>query len=189
MGPHYAAVVVAPLVNPPVTVVHPVYVVSDFGRSGIRPAGALFYEPAYQTVVRQMAALVIATEGPVFDDVLVRRVAEAHGFGRAGAVIRKAVLAVVDRSVHRTIDPDGRTVFWPAGITPQTVAYRRASRTDRKTADIPFEELVALARTLDLDNLFDPDALEGMRRELELERLQDPTRSRVMRVVNVARTG
>ena len=186
---HYAAVVVAPLVNPPVTVVHPVYVVSDFGRSGIRPAGALFYEPAYQTVVRQMAALVIATEGPVFDDVLVRRVAEAHGFGRAGAVIRKAVLAVVDRSVHRTIDPDGRTVFWPAGITPQTVAYRRASRTDRKTADIPFEELVALARTLDLDNLFDPDALEGMRRELELERLQDPTRSRVMRVVNVARTG
>ena len=189
VGPHYAAVVVAPLVNPPVTVVHPVYVASDFGTSGIRPAGALFYEPAYQTVVRQMAALVIATEGPVFDDVLVRRVAEAHGFGRAGAVIRKAVLAVVDRSVHRTIDPDGRTVFWPAGITPQTVAYRRASRTDRKTADIPFEELVALARTLDLDNLFDPDALEGMRRELELERLQDPTRSRVMRVVNVARTG
>ena len=185
----YAAVVVAPLVNPPVTVVHPVYVVSDFGTSGIRPAGALFYEPAYQTVVRQMAALVIATEGPVFDDVLVRRVAEAHGFGRAGAVIRKAVLAAVDRSVHRTIDPDGRTVFWPAGITPQTVAYRRASRTDRKTADIPFEELVALARTLDLDNLFDPDALEGMRRELELERLQDPTRSRLMRVVNVARTG
>ena len=189
VGPHYAAVVVAPLVNPPVTVVHPVYVASDFGTSGIRPAGALFYEPAYQTVVRQMAALVIATEGPVFDDVLVRRVAEAHGFGRAGAVIRKAVLAVVDRSVHRTIDPDGRTVFWPAGITPQTVAYRRASRTDRKTADIPFEELVALARTLDLDNLFDPDALEGMRRELELERLQDPTRSRVMRVVNMARTG
>ena len=186
---HYAAVVVAPLVNPPVTFVHPVYVVSDFGRSGIRPAGALFYEPAYQTVVRQMAALVIATEGPVFDDVLVRRVAEAHGFGRAGAVIRQAVLAAVDRSVHRTIDPDGRTVFWPAGITPQTVAYRRAYRTDRKTADIPFEELVALARTLDLDNLFDPDALEGMRRELELERLQDPTRSRVMRVVNVARTG
>jgi hypothetical protein len=163
--------------------------VSDFGTSGIRPAGALFYEPAYQTVVRQMAALVIATEGPVFDDVLVRRVAEAHGFGRAGAVIRKAVLAAVDRSVHRTIDPDGRTVFWPAGITPQTVAYRRAYRTDRKTADIPFEELVALARTLDLDNLFDPDALEGMRRELELERLQDPTRSRLMRVVNVARTG
>ena len=80
-------------------------------------------------------------------------------------------------------------MFWPAGITPQTVAYRRASRTDRKTADIPFEELVALARTLDLDNLFDPDALEGMRRELELERLQDPTRSRVMRVVNVARMG
>jgi hypothetical protein len=58
--------------------------------------------------------------------------------------------------VLRTIDPDGRTVFWPAGNTPQTVAYRRASRTDRKTADIPFEELIALARTLDLDNLFDP---------------------------------
>ena len=172
------------------------YVVSDFRASGIRPAGALFYEPAYQTVVRQMAALVIATEGPVFDDVLVRRVAEAHGFGRAGAVIRQAVLGAVDRSVLRTIDPDGRTidsdgrtVFWPAGTTPRTVVYRRASRTDRKVADIPFEELVALARTLDLDNLFDPDALEGMRRELELERLQDPTRSRVMRAVNMARTG
>ena len=189
VGAHYAAVVVAPLVKQPVTVVHPVYVVSDFGTSGIRPAGALFYEPAYQTVVRQMVALVIATEGPVFDDVLVKRVADAHGFGRAGTVIWQAVLAAVDRPVLRTIDPDGRTVFWPAGNTPQTVAYRRASRTDRKTADIPFEELVALARTLDLDNLFDPDALEGMRRELELERLQDPTRSRVMRVVNVARTG
>lgn len=189
VGEHYAAVVDAPLVKPRVAVAHPVYVVTDFGRSGIRPAGALFYEPAYQTVVRQMAALVIATEGPVFDDILVKRVADAHGFGRAGTVIRQAVLAAVDRSVLRTIDPDGRTVFWPAGIAAQTVAYRRASRTDRKTADIPFEELVALARTLDLDNLFDPDALEGMRQELELERLQDPTRSRVLRVVNVARTG
>ena len=170
-------------------VAHPPYVVTDIGTSGIRAAGALFYEPAYQTVVRQMVALVIATEGPVFDDVLVKRVADAHGFGRAGTVIRQAVLGAVDRLVLRTIDPDGRKVFWPAGITPQTVVFRRAARTDRKTADIPFEELVALARTLDLDNLFDPDALEGMRQELELERLQDPTRSRVLRVVNVARTG
>ncbi len=189
VGEHYASVVDAPSGELPVTVAHPAYVVTDFRTSGIRPAEALFYEPAYQTVVRQMVALVIATEGPVFDEVLVKRVADAHGFGRAGTVIRQAVLAAVDRPVLRTIDPDGRTVFWPAGNTPQTVAYRRASRTDRKTADIPFEELIALARTLDLDNLFDPDALEGMRRELELERLQDPTRSRVMRVVNVARTG
>ena len=211
-GKRYASIVDAPLVKPPANhptpsppdgnalrslsptprlhrplTAHPVYVVTAFGTSGIRPAGALFYEPAYQTVVRQMTALVVATEGPVFDEVLVKRVADAHGFGRAGAVIRQAVLRTVDRSVLRTTDPDGRTVFWPAGITPQTVAYRRASRTDRKTADIPFEELVALARTLDLDNLFDPDALEGMRRELELERLQDPTRSRVMRAVNMAR--
>jgi hypothetical protein len=44
-----------------------------------------FYELNYQPILRAMAAVVIRTEGPIFMELLVTRIARAHGFGRRSA--------------------------------------------------------------------------------------------------------
>ena len=45
-----------------------------------------FYEPSYRPVLAAAVAHVLATEAPIFEDLLVRRIARAHGFGRTGSI-------------------------------------------------------------------------------------------------------
>jgi uncharacterized protein DUF3320 len=43
-----------------------------------------------------MAAYVIQKEGPIFSDLLIARIARAHGFSRSSGKIRETILAVID---------------------------------------------------------------------------------------------
>jgi len=69
---------------------------------GVTPRADLFYEARYAALLRQMVAHVIEVEGPIYDDVLVTRIARAHGFQRSGSNIQALVLAAVDRRFPRT---------------------------------------------------------------------------------------
>ncbi len=73
------------------------YQLADLTAAGFTPDRAQFYETSYRPTLRKMVAHVIAVEGPIFADVLVQRIARAHGFARAAGRIQETVLDVVER--------------------------------------------------------------------------------------------
>jgi hypothetical protein len=71
------------------------YVVASPADCGKQAEAHNFYEPGYRATLEAMASHVIAVEGPIVADVLVARIARAHGFQRAGERIRSCVLSSV----------------------------------------------------------------------------------------------
>jgi hypothetical protein len=134
-----------------------------------------------------MVALVIATEGPVYDATLVERVRAAHGFGRAGGRIREAVLGAVDTGVRRVVEGDDRTVYFGATVDPARVAFRRSDRSVRDVDAIPVMELAGLARALDVGNKFNDDAVIAMRDVLGVARVGAPMRERLLAAISLAK--
>jgi very-short-patch-repair endonuclease len=163
------------------------YEVADFRKAGIGTNADAFYEDWYRPTLRRMVALVIATEGPVYDATLVERVRAAHGFGRAGGRIREAVLGAVDTGVRRVVEGDDRTVYFGATVDPARVAFRRSDRSVRDVDAIPVMELAGLARALDVGNKFNDDAVIAMRDVLGVARVGAPMRERLLAAISLAK--
>jgi hypothetical protein len=125
-----------------------------------------------------MVAHVITIEGPIFDDVLVQRIARAHGFARAAGRIRETVLDAVERKFPRSME-DGRKIFWPENADKsQFPPFRNSSADARDHTDIPLVELAALAREY-LTAGFEPkEAAVMIARHLNIGRLREATRER-----------
>lgn len=106
-----------------------------------------------------MVAHVLAGEAPNYEELLVRRVARAHGLQRVGYLVREAIVAQIDTSVTRT--DDGRPVLWPPGEEPRvSFPHRAADPGVRGHADTPMAELVGLAGTLQ-SNASEADGTEA----------------------------
>ena len=73
------------------------YTITDFSASGLRPNASRFYEGGYRPILRQMVALVVATEAPIYEDIMVERIARAHGFQRSGNNIYQIIKGVIGR--------------------------------------------------------------------------------------------
>src|ERR1700736_6498051 len=106
---------------------------------------ALIRQMSMETVLNSMVALTLKHEAPIYEDVLVARIARAHGFQRSGDRIQKAVSKVVGRRYRKTQD-DGRTVVWGEN-SPETVlvSYRKSQSEVRSHTDTPVVELASLA--------------------------------------------
>jgi Protein of unknown function (DUF3320) len=92
------------------------YTVADAAKVG-RPDRERFYDGAYSATLKAMIAHVIDAEGPIFEDVLVDRIARAHGMQRSGNQIRRRVLLLLPAGVSR-IGEGQRTVVWPSSKDP-----------------------------------------------------------------------
>lgn len=154
------------------------YKIADFQKAGLIPRPETFYDTAYRPVLRRMTAQVIATEGPIFDDLLVRRIARAHGFARAAGRIRETVLDVVEYKFPRTMEDD-RKIFWPENSDTVTVfPFRRASLEERDHTDIPLAEIASLAKSFLEQGSDAAEAAILIGRELGLGRLREAARVR-----------
>jgi len=135
-----------------------------------------------------VVAKVIEVEGPIYDNVLVTRIARAHGFQRSGNNIQALVLAAVDHRFPRTKE-DGREVLWKEGSrTEIPVPYRLSSREIRSHADIPIVELAGLAGPFARLRMKNEGILRRMAEQFELGRLRDATRARFERAITLARS-
>src|SRR5262249_5694324 len=100
------------------------YQVADLEAAGFKADRDAFYDAGYRPALRRMVAHVISVEGPIFYDLLVHRVARAHGFGRAAGKIREIILDVIERRFPRTSE-SGRKIVWPEGAdTTQPPSFR-----------------------------------------------------------------
>lgn len=111
-----------------------------------RPNRGLFHEAEYTPTLRAMIAKVIEQEAPIRDDLLVERVARAHGIGRSGRLVRERVLSIARRSIHLQREDTGSTFAWPDEGAPDRWKNFRApaSTADiRQIEEIAREELTA----------------------------------------------
>jgi very-short-patch-repair endonuclease len=163
------------------------YVATNFSLLGLRLDPGRFYDREYETILNSMVAFALKHEAPIYEDVLVARIARAHGFQRSGDRIQKAVSKVVARKYRKTQD-DGRIVVWSEN-SPETVlvSYRKSQSEVRSHTDTPVAELASLALPYIRVRLADDDILYRMANHFQLGRLREPTRVRFQSAINLAR--
>jgi very-short-patch-repair endonuclease len=164
------------------------YTGTDFSLSDLRPEPNRFYDDDYRSNLRKMITLVVDTEAPIFEDVLVERVARAHGFQRSGNNIYQVIRSLMTRDYARSQESD-RVVVWPKGAkTDRPWPYRESSQAIRSHGDIPIAELAGLAEPFVRLGMGDEDVLRRMAEHFRLERLREATRKRFEEALNLARS-
>jgi Protein of unknown function (DUF3320) len=162
------------------------YVISDPTKIG-SPSRELFYSSEYSANLRAMIAHVIDVEGPIFEDLLIDRIARAHGMQRSGNQIRQRVVALLPRDVSRTNEGD-RKVVWPSGVdTDAPHAFRDNTAGERGHEDVPLNELAALATRFIRLRLDDEAVLRKLAEQFDLGRLRETTRARFEAALRLAR--
>jgi len=103
-----------------------------------------FADPANRPQVEKVVRAVVEREGPIYADVLARRVAGAWGVTRmtdkASDVVSAAIPSDIVISTHGT-----GGVYWPSGVDPESYAGYRVPSSDptakRAIDEIPLEEI------------------------------------------------
>lgn len=130
------------------------YVVADFSRLSVLANPDLFYDPGYDATLTALIDYVLAKEAPIAERQLVQRVARAHGFQRAGRVIRDRVMSVA--GMHYLIDQEdggGQFVWLDSAQRESWNIARSPTRPEeiRPIEDIHLDE-IRIAR----DEVADP---------------------------------
>jgi very-short-patch-repair endonuclease len=163
------------------------YVATNFSSLGLRPEATRFYDREYEPLLSGMIAHVLKSESPIYEDLLLVRIARAHGFQRSGERIQRAVAKVIGKKYRKTQD-DGRSVIWDESSSPSGLVAYRTSRPDiRSHVDIPIAELASLAVPFVRVRLADDDILYRMADHFKLGRLREPTRIRFQSAVDFAK--
>lgn len=162
------------------------YSATSFSELGLRPEASRFYDHDYDAVLQRMVVHILEQESPIYQDLLIERIARAHGFQRSGDRIQRAVAKVIGKQYRRTKD-DGRTVIWGDGPASRIVTYRNCEPDVRSHGDVPVAELASLAVPFIRVRLSDDDILYRMADHFKLGRLREPTRVRFQMAVDLAR--
>ena len=152
------------------------YVATNFDDAIHKPDPERFHANEYSSQLRKMIDHVIDSEGPIHQDVLVRRIARHHGFRRAGRQIRERVLSLAKGRRGRTTESVG-LFFWPKGTVKERRAPARHSDRDDEMRNVDYicrEEIEAIREVLALDD--DPIAFA---RHIGIARLSKQGRQRL----------
>lgn len=88
------------------------YRVSDYSAFHQRICPENFHDDGYTPVLLELIKHTLECEAPIADELLVQRIARAHGFMRTGRLIRHRVLDIVDAHFHLRDDPCGGSFVW-----------------------------------------------------------------------------
>ena len=161
------------------------YQVTDF--SGffaiVRPE--YFHEEGYDSTLGDLISHVLAKEAPILESLLVQRIARAHGFQKAGRLIRERVLEFVDRAHHLREDPIGGSFVWPneeAHTGWSSYRIPTSEEHSRKIEEISFEELRAAASACK-----GPDLPTEIARMFGIKRLASAGRERLTAMIELCR--
>ncbi|WP_244479920.1 DUF3320 domain-containing protein [Methylobacterium sp. Leaf94] len=163
-----------------------VYRIADLNDLGRPVEPGRFYDASYRPTLSAMVDYVLSVEGPIYEELLIRRIARAHGIQRVGPLVRDAIAAQIDASVARTED-DGRPVLWPRGEEPRTsYPHRPANAAVRSHSDTPMPELVGIAITLP-SNASEAERAKMIGQRLGLSRIESAARARFEKASQLAR--
>lgn len=149
------------------------YISASFDEDCFSPDPDSFYSDEYGDRLVRMIEHLLDVEGPIHEEILIKRIVRHHGFQRAGNQIRNTVLTLARNTGRVTSEPTGR-FFW--SHKSNGVPSRYANRDDelRNVDYICSEELRAISEALRLDK--DPTNLA---RTLGIARLSKSARQRI----------
>lgn len=156
------------------------YWIADFEGESFLPDPDLFYSEEYQPRLSAMIDHVINAEGPIHEDVLVRRIARHHGFHRAGRQIRDIVIDLAKKHQGKTKEDVG-FFFWRKETVKERIAPARYVNRDeemRKAEYICQEEIREIRDALSLG-----DDVVALARKIGVSRLKKGTRNRFEKVL------
>lgn len=146
------------------------YRLTDFAPLSHLIDPARFYEPDYNGALRTIIERILKAEAPIAETALVQRVARAHGFQRAGRVIRDRVMQLVQTQHHVTQDGDGERFAWvshEAAVAGVQARFPAGEDHIRQIEDISLAELRAAgtADPVEIARLFGVRRLGASARE------------------------
>ncbi len=161
------------------------YRITNF-TSEIAPSRGHIYEFEYRSIMRRMVAHIIMSEGPLFDDLVARRIARAHGLKRATRKLLDITRDVTDSRFPRSTE-GARIILWPMDADPKLLApFRRAALSVRDHPDIPLAELASLAIPILAEDPSVENAVVLMGRRMGLGRITANTRLRLQEAAELA---
>lgn len=162
------------------------YEVTDFEGFGFAPDRDRLYDVGYRPMLRRMATHIIAAEAPIFQDLLARRIARAHGLARATRKLLEITQEIAEQKFSRTAEGD-RTIIWPEIADARHLSpFRRAPLSVRDHVDIPLVELASLAVEFLADGSKVEETAVLMSRQIGLGRILSKTRSRLIEAAVLA---
>ena len=144
--PAYAGLGQPPLRNVGQAISDGLYRTTDFAPVSAIIEPERFYDPLYDTALAGLISHVLAAEAPIAETVLVQRIARAHGFQRAGRVIRDRVMALVQRRHLIEEEAGGGRFVWTDAVSQSTWNRARLPASDddiRQIEEIALAELRA----------------------------------------------
>lgn len=158
------------------------YVFANLDQECYRPDLDQFYSADYEKRLAAMIDHVIDTEGPVHEDVLIKRIARHHRVQRISNQFRETVTALAQRRRGRTIEEDIQArFFWRKGTVKEKLAPARYEGRDDELKDLNVickEELRAIHVALKLGD--DPFLLA---RRLGVVRISQAVKTRLEKVL------
>jgi very-short-patch-repair endonuclease len=130
------------------------YVFANLTKAGLVADPGLFYGEIYNPNLTAMIVHVVEAEGPIHEDVLVRRIARHHGFQRSGQQIRERVLLIAKQN-HESSQEDVGIFFWAKGTYKTGRVPARYSGRDEDLKTVEFickDEILSIARTLEISS-------------------------------------
>lgn len=146
----------------------------------IDPEG--FYDSKYDAPLINLIGHVISAEAPIAETALVQAVARAHGFKKAGSVIRERVMTLAQQHFHVEADRLDRRFVWPDSDAPSSWGRPRppASEEDiRQIEDIALPELRAAA----IASKCVADVPVDVARQFGIRRLSVTARNRIIQAM------
>ena len=128
------------------------YQVTDFAPLASEIDPKRFHDTDYDTILSTLMTHVLTAEAPIAEALLVQRIARAHGFQRAGRVIRDRIMTLAERQHHVEEEVGGGRFVWTDSVAPSTWRWARrpASENDiRQIEEIALAELRIAARSGD----------------------------------------
>ncbi|WGS18633.1 MULTISPECIES: DUF3320 domain-containing protein [unclassified Bradyrhizobium] len=163
------------------------YEPTDFESLGETITKDKLYQPEYRAVIERMVTHVIRSEGPVFDELVARRIARVHGLARATGKLLQITRDVTDPVFARSSE-DNRSIVWPGADSQKLVPFRDASKEVRDHPDVPLVELASLAASFLAAGHTISKTAELMSRRMGLKRMAENTRSRFEAAAELARS-
>jgi very-short-patch-repair endonuclease len=124
------------------------YRLTDFAEHKATIDPDAFYEPAYNATLLNLIGHVLETEAPISEAALVQRIARAHGFQRAGRIIRTRVMQIAKRHFHVVQGVGDDRFIWSTAEARASFDFYRLPTTEieiRQIEDIAPEEIRAAA--------------------------------------------
>jgi very-short-patch-repair endonuclease len=150
--------------------------------------GDLIYEEYYRSRLQALVAEVIESEAPIYLELVVERIARAHGKQKAGRIIHERVISAIPEECRRSADSDRIVIFGKNADPRRIVALRPSKSNWRSHRDIPLVELASLALPLIRAKKTDDEILSHYVRSFKLARLRLPTRIRFEKAISIARS-